>query len=56
MNPRYNDRFVPEDVAMKMNLLLKRILNGQIVVKGRPCFILISSQNICFGYLLELPH
>ena len=22
---------------------------------GRLCFILISSQNICFGYLLESP-
>ena len=47
--------FVLEDVAVKMNLLLYRILNEQIVMLERCCFDRISSQNICFGYLLDLP-
>ena len=43
------------NVAIKMNLLLYRILNGQ-TEKYKRRFIFISSQNICFGYLLESPH
>ena len=37
--------FLPKDVANKMNLLLYRILDEQI---------LISSKNICFGYLTNI--
>ena len=48
--------FVPKDVAIKMNLLLYRILNEQIDMEERSCFVLISSLNICFGHLLELPY
>ena len=39
-----------------MNLLLYRILNEQTDMEEKSCFVLISSQNICFGYLLESPH
>ena len=35
--------FVPKDVAIKTNLLLYRILNGQNNMLERHCFILISS-------------
>ena len=35
--------FVPKDVAIKMNLRLYRILNGQIDMPERSCFVLISS-------------
>ena len=31
-------------------------VNGQNDMQERPCFILISLQDICFGHLLELPH
>ena len=31
------------DIAIKMNLLLYRILNEQINMKERSCFVLISS-------------
>ena len=30
VNPRHNDSIVPKDVAIKINLLLYRILNEQI--------------------------
>ena len=30
VNPRYNDTFVPKDVAIKMNLLLYKVFNEQI--------------------------
>ena len=35
--------FVPKDVAIKMNFILKRILNRQNDIYGRICFILIFS-------------
>ena len=35
--------FVPKDVAIKMNLLLYRILNEQIDMSERFCYVLISS-------------
>ena len=35
--------FVSKDVAIKMNLLLYRILNEQIDMYERSCFVLISS-------------
>ena len=35
--------FVPKDVAIKMNLLLYRILNEQIDMYEKSCFVLISS-------------
>ena len=34
--------FGPKDIAIKMNLLLLRIRNGQNDMTEKPCFILIS--------------
>ena len=63
IKPRYSkpslqrQHLFPKDVAIKMNLLWYRyrILNELTDIKERSCFVLISPQNICFGYLLELP-
>ena len=46
--------FVPKDIAIKMNLLLYRILNEQIDMQEKSFFVLIYPYNIYFGYLLEL--
>ena len=44
--------FVPKDIAIKINLPLYRILNEQIDMKEKSCFVLISLQNICFEAIL----
>ena len=42
VNPGYNDSICTKDVAIKMNLLLYRILNEQIDMLEKS-FVLISS-------------
>ena len=43
VNPRYNDIICSQRFAIKLNLLLYRILNEYIGMLERSCFILISS-------------
>ena len=59
MNPRYKDSIFPKYVAIKMNLQLYRILNGQIdmtVRKDLFCFYFLIEHivlDICYNNLTE---
>ena len=52
VNPHYNDSICSQ--SCKMNLLLCRILNEQIDMYKRSCFVLTFFWNICFGYFFRI--
>ena len=45
----------PKILPLKWICCCKESLMDRMICKKRPCFILISSQHIWFGYLLESP-
>ena len=53
VNPRYN-AFVPKEVAIKMNLLLYRILKEQIDIEKGSCFVLIFLIEHMFSIFVRI--
>ena len=45
VSPRYSDSICSLDVAIKINLLLYRILNGQSDMYEKSCFVLIPHRT-----------